>query len=97
MLWANSVKYLEFSPAVLLKLKEKFYSAFVRSVTLYGNETWGLSVEQMARFDSTKMTMVCWRSGVSIKDMSNEALLERIAIEPVSNGLRKDRDGWNMY
>ena len=62
---------------------------------MYGNETWALSVEQTARFARTEMRMVCWMSGVSLKEYwSNEALRERIGIEPVSNILRRNRLRW---
>ena len=57
-----------------------------------GNETWALSVQQMARFDRTERRMVRWMSGVLLKEhCSNEALQEKIGIEPVSNVLRRNR------
>ena len=47
-----------------LKLKDKFYTACIRSATMHGSETLALSVEQMARFDRTEMRMVRWMSDV---------------------------------
>jgi hypothetical protein len=41
-----------------LKLKGKIYSAYVRSIMLYGSETWPKRVEDKQRMERTERMMV---------------------------------------
>ena len=53
------------SKDISLKLKGKVYLACVRSAMVYGCETWGMTVEQMTRFERKEMRMIRWMCGVS--------------------------------
>ena len=49
----------------------------------------------MARLHGMEMRMVCWMSGVSLKEhWLNESLQERIGIESVDDVLRRNRLSW---
>ena len=76
-------------------MKEKVYTACVRSVMLYGSETWAINAEQIARFDRTEMRMVRWMCGVTLRERySNIILREKIGIEPVGEVMRRRRLRW---
>ena len=69
--WA---KFRELAPILTsrgasLKAKGKIYNACVRSVMVYGSETWAMRVEDMHRLERTERIMVRWMSGVTLKDL----------------------------
>ncbi len=53
---------------VSLKLKGKVSAACVRSVRIYGSETWVMNVEQQRRLERVEMRMVLWMCGVSLRE-----------------------------
>jgi len=51
-----------------LRTKGRLYNACVRSVLLYGSETWALRVEDLVRLERNDRRMIRWMCGVSFKD-----------------------------
>ena len=51
-----------------LRLKGKLYAACVRSVMLYGSETWVIKKEDERRCERNEMRMVRWMCDVTLKD-----------------------------
>jgi len=93
-------KFRELSPILTargasLKLKGKIYKACVRSVMIYGSETWPMKVEDMQRLERAERMMVRWMCGVTLKDrISSEELLSRVGVEPVDDVVRRGRLRW---
>src|SRR5208282_1075644 len=78
-----------------LKLKGKVYQTCVRSVMVYGSETWAMKAEDMQRLERTERMMITWMCGVRLSDkMANAELLSRLDIECVSVVVRRGRLGW---
>ena len=68
-----------------LKMKGKIYNACVRSVMIYGSETWAMRVEDMHRLERQDRIMVRWMSGVTLKDRRpSEELLDHLSIESIA-------------
>ena len=75
-----------------LKAKGKIYNACVRSVVVYGSETWAMRVEDMHRLERTERVMVRWMSGVTLKDKKpSEELLDHLGIESIAVVVRRSR------
>jgi len=56
-------KYRKLLPLLIMKglslyMKRSLYAACVKSVMMYGSETWGMREEDIRRFERTKMRMV---------------------------------------
>jgi len=76
-------------------LKGKQYSACVRSVMVYGSETWAMRVEDMNRLVRAKRMMVRSMCGVSLRDGKSSAeLLSRLRLVSVSEVVEKNRLRW---
>src|ERR1700755_1816350 len=95
--WA---KFRELAPILTsrgasLKLKGKIYKTCVRTVMVYGSETWAVRVENMRRLERAERLMVRWMCGVTIKARKpSEELLERLGIESVVEVVRRSRLRW---
>ena len=95
--WA---KFRELAPILSargasMKTKGKIYKACVRSVMVYGSETWATRVEDMNRLERTERMMVRWMCGVTLKDRKrSEDLLVRLGIESVAEVVRRSRLRW---
>jgi len=80
-------KFRELLPLLTMKglslcLKGRLYAACVRSVVLYGSETWGMREGDIRRFEYTEMRMVRWMSNVTLRDRTPSAELRgRLGIE----------------
>ena len=78
-----------------LKLRGKLYVACVRSVILYGSETWAVKVDQVRKLERVEMRMVRWMYGVSLKERrSSEDLRAGMGIEGILMVLRRNRLRW---
>ena len=66
----------------LLKSKEEdLQSLWVRTVMMYGSETWAMTVEDTQKLKRTEASMMRWMCGVSLKKhLSNEALRGRLGL-----------------
>ena len=93
-------KFRELSPILTargasLKLKGKIYRTCVRSVLVYGSETWAMKVEDLHRLVRTERMMVRWMCGVTLKDRRHsDELLNRLGIECVSEVVSRGRLRW---
>ncbi|HXJ94687.1 MAG TPA: reverse transcriptase domain-containing protein [Terriglobia bacterium] len=93
-------KFRELSPILTtrgasLALKGKIYSACVRSVMIYGSETWPMKVEDMQRLVRAENMMVRHMCGVTLKARkSSEELRQRLGIESVTEVVRRGRLRW---
>jgi hypothetical protein len=76
-------------------MKGKIYMTCVRSVMVYGSETWAMKVDDMQRLKRTERMMVQWMCGVTLKNKkSSEELREYLGIESVTDVVRRGRLRW---
>ena len=54
--------------AISLKIKGELYAACIRSVMLYGSETWLIKVEESQRLHRNEMSTIRWMCGVTMRD-----------------------------
>ena len=74
------------------KVKGKLYAACVRSVMLYGSETWPMKDEDLRRISRTDMQMIQWMCNVSLSETkSSEELRNRLHIPDIVDLLRQRR------
>ena len=72
------------SKGTSLRLKGKHYAACVRSVMMYGSETWVIKKEGEWRCERNEMRMVRWMCDVKLKDRKpNVQLRDRLGIESI--------------
>ena len=77
------------------KVKGKMYATCVRSVMIYGSETWALNSEQESRLDRAEMRMARWMCGVRLKERNKSAELRNIlGIEEIGDVMRRSRLRW---
>ena len=77
---------------ISLKTKGRLYAACVRSVMVYGSETWPLKVEDITKISRADKMMIRWMCNVSLKDgRSSDELRDRLRISDITEGLRKNR------
>ena len=80
---------------VPLKLKGRVYAACVRSVMIYGSETWSIKLEQTRRFERAEMRMVRWMCGVSLREKKrSDDLRSMLGIENVKHVMARSRLRW---
>ena len=53
--------------AIPLKVRGQMYNSCVRSVILYGSETWPVKMEDNQRLQRTEMSMIRWMCGVEMQ------------------------------
>ena len=93
-------KFRELSPILTtrgasLRLKGKIYSTCVRSVMIYGSETWPMKVEDRQRLERAERMMVRQMCGVTLRDRkSSDELRHRLGIESVADVIRRGRLRW---
>ena len=69
--------------AISFKVKGELYAACVRSVILYGSETWPIKVEKSQRLHRNEISMIRWMCGVTMRDRyPYEELQARVGIKP---------------
>ena len=77
------------------RMEGRLYAACVRSVMLYGSETWPVKEEEVCRLEHTEMQMVRWMCNVSLRDRRpSEELRNRLGIESISCVMRQMRLRW---
>ena len=77
------------------RIRGQAYRTCVRSVLLYGCETWAVKKEDTHRIVRTDRAMIRWICGVSLKDeKSSEELLKLLDIEDIELKMRNDRLRW---
>ena len=76
-------------------MKGKIYKTCVRTVMVYGSETWAVKVEDMRRLERAERMMVRWMCGVTVKARKHsEELLERLGIESIVEVVSRSRLRW---
>ena len=77
------------------KMKLLIYQNVIRSTSLYGSETWPMSVKDEKRMATTAMSMVPWAVGVSLLEhRRNQGILEEAWVEPIPMVMRRRRFEW---
>ena len=81
--------------AISLKVKGELYAACIRSVMLYGSETWPIKIEESQRLHCNQMSMIRWMCGVTMRDRHPcEELRAWIGIKPIVDVMRQRRLCW---
>ena len=81
--------------SISLRRRGSFYQACVRSVMLYGSETWPVKEDDLARLHRTEMSMLRWMSHVSLKDrVSTKVLLDKFNLLPIRCVIQRSRLRW---
>ena len=77
---------------ISLANRGKVFKACVRTVLLYGSETWPISTEDLARIKKCDHAMIRWICIVKIEQkLSTEVLRKRIFVEHIEDVLRWNR------
>ena len=73
-------------------MKEQFYASCVTSCLIYGRETWTMKKEHERKLQATKMRMIRWMCGVSLRDRkSNVELRSQMGIEDINKSSMQKR------
>ncbi|XP_065321400.1 uncharacterized protein LOC135928864 [Gordionus sp. m RMFG-2023] len=76
-------------------LKSKAYISIVRSVLLYGSETWALNATEENLFQATEMRMIRWSLEYTKLDhMTNDCLRAKMGIQPMADLINENRLRW---
>ena len=82
------------------RVKGQLYAACVRSVMLYGSETWAVKKGDVQRLETTEMRMIRWMCGASLNDRHGEGRIEndqlrvRLGLEGIGVVMRRGRLRW---
>jgi hypothetical protein len=78
-----------------LKVKGRIYATYVRSVMIYGSETWPVKENDVGRLVRTERAMVRRMCGVRLSQrISSEVLHKRVGVEKVEDVVRRGRLRW---
>lgn len=78
-----------------LRSKGRVYQACVRSVMLYGSETWALKESDLQRLERNDMRMIRWMCNVTLKDRKSSLELRgRLGLDSIRNCIRTGRLRW---
>lgn len=83
------------SRVLSLLAKGRLYEACVRSVMLYGSETWAVKEEDLVRLERNDMRMIRWMCNVSLRDReSSDELRSRLGIHNIRDVVQTRRLRW---
>ena len=83
------------SRVLSLQVRGRLYEACVRSVMLYGSETWAVKEEDLDRLDRNDMRMIRWMCNTSLKDRkSSDELRSRLGIHSIRDAIQARRLKW---
>ena len=86
------------SKGLSLKLIGKLYDSCVRSVMLYGGETWAIKEDDIRRLEITDLCMIRWMCNVSLTLLSlGGGLFVPAAFSFVDNFLHSNAMGLKFY
>jgi len=78
-----------------LKVKGRIYASYVRSVMIYGSETWPVKVEDVRRLVRTERAMMRRMCRVRLAQRNkSDVLQERLGVEGVEDVVRRGRLRW---
>ena len=93
-------KFKDFAPILTDKcishtLKARVYAACVRSVMLYGGETWPMKKELEGLLGRAEMRMIRWMCRVSLREhRTSEELRRNMGLESITEVLSRERLRW---
>ena len=83
------------SRALPLSTKGRVYQACVRSVMMYGSETWPVRAEDMCCMERNDMRMIRWMCNVSLKNrLRSDELRGRLNLESIGRCVQNRRLCW---
>ena len=83
------------SKSIPIKIRGQLYDTCVRSVMLYGSETWPVKCEDNQRLNRNEMAMLRWMCGTKLKDRkSNVELRSLLGLCPILEETQKRRLRW---
>ena len=81
--------------ATSLKVKGELYKTCVRSVMLYGSETWPIKVNDTQRLHRNEMMMIRWMCSATLKDRKScEELRAQMGVDSIVDVMRRRRLRW---
>ena len=96
-------KWRELTPVICDKkisarLKVKMYKSIGRPVLLYGTETWTTKKTDIKLLEKTKMRMLRWIRGVSLKDhVRSEKIRAELNVAQIRDKVKEVRLRWFGY
>jgi len=76
-------------------VKGKVYKTMVRPVLIYGSEAWTLRRREEERLERTKMRMLQWILGLTLRDRKRNDDIRRIlGVEYITDKVREARMRW---
>ena len=76
-------------------MRGKVYKSCVRSVMLYGSETWGTKDTDLLQLQRNDRAMIRWICGTKVSDKTpSVSLLEKLGIEDIEAALKSRRLRW---
>ena len=76
-------------------VRGRVYSACVRSVMLYGSETWATTVDTISRLRRNDRAMLRWMCNVKVNDKINsDSILSKLGLQDIETILRTNRLRW---
>ncbi|XP_057298413.1 uncharacterized protein LOC130629284 [Hydractinia symbiolongicarpus] len=83
------------SRVLSIEVKGRLYEACVRSVMLYGSETWAVKQEDLDRLERNDMRMVTWMCNASLRDRkSSDDLRSRLSLRRIKDVIQIRRLNW---
>ena len=83
------------SRVLSLQVRGRLYEAYVRSVMLYGSETWAVKEEDLDHLDRNDMRMIRWMCNTSLKDRKrSDELRSRLGIHTIRDVIQARRLRW---
>ncbi|XP_057304317.1 uncharacterized protein LOC130641512 isoform X1 [Hydractinia symbiolongicarpus] len=83
------------SRVLSIEVKGRLYEACVRSVMLYGSETWAVKQEDLDRLERNDMRMVRWMCNASLRDRkSSDELRSRLSLCRIKDVIQIRRLNW---
>ena len=95
--WKKFRELLPILTSRVLSMKKKgfLYQSCIRSVMLYGSETWPIKEVDVGRLQRTDRSMMRWMAGVRLQDRKSSAeLLSRFDLPPIRNVIQSRRLRW---
>ena len=75
--------------------KGKIHESCVRSVMLYGSETWGVKEEDLVKLERNENAMIRWICGVTVKDrVASRELRDKLGLENIRSVVQRRRLRW---
>ena len=74
-----------------LRSKGIIYTTCIRPAMLYVSETWPTKIEDIRKIHGSKMRMLRWMTGVSLRERkSNECVRSMLAIDDIGEVMRRN-------